>query len=451
MARTRSIFVCQECGHVSPKWVGQCPECGSWHSFAEEAAPSRGRKGVNTVEATRPVALGEVSLEQEWARCSTGITELDRALGGGMIPGGLVLLGGEPGIGKSTLILQVLRNIAESGAQVLYVSGEESAFQLKMRAERLGHIPPSLYVLAETEIEGIFASCDTLSPRLVAFDSVQTLATREISSAPGSVGQVREVAARIMQFSKERAVTSFIVGHVTKEGAIAGPRVLEHLVDTVLYFEGERSSNLRVLRAVKNRFGPTHEIGVFEMRETGLAPVENPSDIFLSGSAPGMPGSVVIPCIEGTRPILVEIQALAAHSYLAMPRRTAIGIDSSRMALLIAIMERHLGVQLYDRDVFVNVVGGLKIGETAADLAVMAALLSSVKERPVPEGTVIFGEVGLTGEVRPVGKMDLRLKEAARLGMGNALIPRMKGVGIALPEGMEIRSIDHVTGLLEFL
>ena len=450
MGRSKTVFVCQECGHVSPKWVGRCPECLSWHTLVEEQTGGDAGGWAPKGPAPEVMPLDQVTAGQEFARIPTGISELDRALGGGMVPGGLVLLGGEPGIGKSTLLLQVLANCAAAGGKVLYVSGEESASQIRMRAERLGPIPASLYVLAETSLEPILSACSELDPAVVVFDSIQTMATQELASAPGSVGQIREVTARIMQFTKERGNVSFVVGHVTKEGSIAGPRILEHLVDTVLYFEGERSSSFRIVRAVKNRFGPTHEIGVFEMRQSGLIPVDNPSELFLSSAKGGGVGSVVVPCIEGSRPLLVEIQALAAPSYLAMPRRTAIGVETSRMALLIAIMERHLGVQLYDRDVFVNVVGGLRIGETAADLAVIAALQSSLVERPVPPRTVFFGEVGLTGEVRPVGRMELRLQEAARLGMAQAVLPRHKTQFPGPPEVKGI-PIGHVRELKELV
>lgn len=348
---------------------------------------------------------------------------MDRVLGGGLVPGGMVLLSGEPGIGKSTLLLQILASLTSDRRTILYVSGEESLNQIRLRAERLGSIPETLWVAAESDFDRIVEIAEEKSPAVMAVDSVQTISCSDISSAPGSVSQVREATARLMQFAKARDIPVILVGHVTKEGTIAGPRVLEHLVDTVLYFEGDRSHTFRLLRTVKNRYGPTHEIGVFEMSGTGLMEVPNPSEIFLSQRPEPVPGSIIVPCMEGTRPILVEIQSLVSPSHLNMPRRTATGIDNNRLALLVAIMERHLAVPLYDRDIFVNVVGGMKITETAADLGIILAMLSSLNDTPLDRGTAVFGEVGLTGEVRPVSRHDMRLNEVRRLGLRRCIIP----------------------------
>ena len=412
-------FVCQECGYQSFKWLGRCPSCGKWASLVEEepASPNRSRSRASAQ------AITEISQEKEF-RLSTGLAELDQVLGGGIVPGSLVLIGGDPGIGKSTLLLQVLKNLASAGQKVLYLTGEESPQQIKLRAERLGAESPQLFVLGETDLEAALETAQELSPVLLVVDSIQTVFWPELSSAPGSVAQVRECTAKVLEFAKKRGIAVFIVGHVTKEGLLAGPRVLEHLVDTVLYFEGERGANFRILRAVKNRFGPTNEIGVFEMSSTGLIPVTNPSALFLSQLTLHEPGSVVLATLEGTRPILVEVQALVANTPLAMPRRTSVGFDPQRLAMLAAILEKRLGLTFYDRDIYLNVAGGLKLTEPGADLAVALALISSYLEKPLPSGLFVFGEVGLSGEIRAVAQQEARLKEGQRLEFEMACLPK---------------------------
>ncbi len=417
MAKRR--FVCQECGYQSPKWLGRCPSCGSWEGLVEERPRPSSRPGAKKC-AVSPIT--EIS-STEAQRLSSGLEEFDRVLGGGIVPGSLVLIGGDPGIGKSTLLLQTARNLAER-APVLYLSGEESPQQIKLRAERLGAQSDQLYVLAETDLEAALEAALSLKPALLVVDSIQTVFLPEISSAPGSVTQVRECAARLLRLAKEENIAVFLVGHVTKEGMLAGPRVLEHLVDTVLYFEGERGASYRLLRAVKNRFGSTNEIGVFEMQSRGLVPVTNPSAFFLTQGGTGEAGAVILATIEGTRPILVEVQALVAGTPLAVPRRTSVGYDHQRLSMIAAILEKRVGISFYDRDIYLNVVGGLRLTEPGADLAVAVALLSSRLEKPLPPGLFLFGEVGLTGEVRPVPQAEQRIREAARLGFKKACLPR---------------------------
>ena len=445
--------MCQSCGQTSAKWLGRCPGCGAWHTLVEEPAsvPDERRRGLLSGGQSVPSRLLDVSAGPDEARISAKMKEMDRVLGGGLVPGGLVLLAGEPGIGKSTLLLQLLCRLASDQQRVLYVSGEESLTQIRMRSERLGEVPENLWVVCESELDRIVEMVEEQCPSVLAVDSVQTVFCREISSAPGSIAQVRETTARLMQIAKLKGMPTILVGHVTKEGAIAGPRVLEHLVDTVLYFEGDRSHTFRLLRTVKNRYGPTHEIGVFEMTDAGLKEVPNPSEVFLGQRPHAVPGSVVVPCMEGTRPILVEIQALVSPSHLAIPRRTSTGIDSNRLALLIAVAERHLGMALYDRDIFINVVGGLKISEPAGELAVIIAMVSSLREVPLDLDTAVFGEVGLTGEVRAVGRAGLRLNEAARLGLKKCIIPQPGYDRLKIPNGLEIipvRKIDEAVAAI---
>ncbi|HFB83800.1 MAG TPA: DNA repair protein RadA [Thermodesulfatator sp.] len=443
MARRRGpLFRCQECGYQSPKWFGRCPACSSWGTMVEEiqekTPPSKRRP---------PEASPITSVEAErYPRLKTGIGELDQVLGGGLVPASLVLIGGDPGIGKSTLVLQAAAALAQTGEKVLYVSGEESPEQIRLRAERVGALAKDLLILSETVLEAITAAAEDLSPALLIIDSIQTIRTEEVASAPGSVAQVRECTARLLDFIKARQMSLFIIGHVTKEGAIAGPRVLEHLVDTVLYFEGEGGHPYRILRAVKNRFGSTQEIGVFEMRETGLVPVTNPSWIFVSERPAGVSGSVVTACLEGTRPLLVEIQALVGTSPWGTPRRTAIGLDPYRVSLLVAILERRAGLRLYDRDIFINVVGGIRLAETAVDLAVALALASSHLDRPLPSDLLAFGEIGLAGELRRVGRAEDRLREAQKMGFRRALVPR--GTSENLPD-MEILTADSLKEALD--
>jgi len=447
--QNKTIFVCQSCGYQTVKWVGRCPDCGQWNSMVEEVSEPVSKR-ARPSSMSRPEAINHISLAPEM-RFATGISEFDRTLGGGIVPGSLVLIGGDPGIGKSTLILQVLDRLAGKGCRALYLSGEESAQQIKLRAERLSVHSDDLYVVTGTCIEDFFEKLETLKPALVAVDSIQTFYTDAISSAPGSVGQVREVASRLMTFAKQSNIPVFLVGHVTKDGAIAGPKVLEHMVDTVLYFEGDRGHVFRILRAVKNRYGSTNEIGVFEMKDTGLAEVGNPSRLFLEERPQAVSGSVVIPCLEGTRPLLVEIQALVGPSPLGMPRRTAVGVDHNRISLFVAVLGKRLGMELGDHDIFVNVAGGLKVDEPAADLGLITAIMSSFLDRPVDRDLVMFGEVGLAGEIRGVSQPNLRIREAKKLGFSQCLLSRSNLEGSKTPEGMKLTGIESILELHEVL
>jgi DNA repair protein RadA/Sms len=414
----------------------------------ESEKPLKKSKKASTTG--RPEAIDAVSLAPK-TRLKTGLPEFDRTLGGGVVPGSLVLIGGEPGIGKSTLVLQVLDRLAQQDYRALYLSGEESPQQIKLRANRLSIRSDTLYVLAGNCIEDVFEALDSLKPDLLAVDSIQTMYTEFIPSAPGSVGQVRETASRLMTLAKQSGLPIFLIGHVTKEGAIAGPKVLEHMVDTVLYFEGESGHVYRILRSVKNRYGSTNEIGVFEMKDTGLEEVGNPSRIFLEERPQSAPGSVVIPCLEGTRPLLVEIQALVGPSPLGMPRRTSVGVDPHRISLLVAVLGKRRGMELGDHDIFVNVAGGLKVDEPAADLGIVAAMMSSFLDRPVDRNLVVFGEVGLAGEVRGVSQPDMRIREAKKLGFSRCLLSRSNKDGSTPPEGMKLWGIESIYELRELL
>jgi len=449
MAKIRGRFVCQECGYQSPKWLGRCPACGEWNTLIEEKPRGAGREHPQG-QKPEPLPLTELAATPA-PRLSTGLNELDQVLGGGLVPGALILLGGDPGIGKSTLLLQVMLNLSLSGKKVLYLSGEESVEQIKLRAARLKVRSENLFLLSETNLELALAAVEDLRPEVLVVDSVQTVYLPEITSAPGSVAQVRECAGRLLQVAKGEGVAVFLVGHVTKEGALAGPRVLEHLVDTVLYFEGDRGANFRILRAVKNRFGSTNEIGVFEMTSLGLKPVANPSEIFLSQATTGAPGSVIVATIEGTRPVLVEVQALVTNTPLAMPRRTSVGFDPQRLAMLAAILEKRVGLPFYDRDIYLNVVGGLKLAEPGVDLAVILALASSHLDRPLPPQTVVFGEVGLTGEIRPVSQAALRLKEAAKLGFHKAYLPKGNLEGLQNNGPIQLLAVTNLQEMLEMV
>jgi len=423
-------FVCQACGHQSSKWMGRCPQCSQWNTLVEEKKVEAGRdkngllgSGIGG-EGESPQPIDHVEMS-ETDRISTGIGEFDRMLGGGVVAGSVILIGGDPGIGKSTLLLQALNGLASEECRVLYISGEESVRQIKMRAQRLSTLSPHLFVMAENSLEKILKETVTLKPKMLVIDSIQTIYTSELQSAPGSIGQVRESSARLAILSKSKEISTCIIGHVTKEGAIAGPRVLEHMVDTVLYFEGDRGHPYRILRTVKNRFGSSNEIGVFEMNEEGLSEVFNPSELFLSQRSMNVSGSVIVPSMEGTRPILVEIQALVSHTNLAVPRRTSIGVDHQRVSLLAAVLERQLNVPLYNRDIFLNVAGGVKVEEPAIDLGIVAAIASSALNKSMDTKTVFIGEVGLTGEVRGISQLEIRLKEASKLGFKNALVPEV--------------------------
>lgn len=410
--------------------------------------PERKEKSPSAMSQAQ--TINAISLAPEM-RLKTGIVEFDRTLGGGVVPGSLVLIGGDPGIGKSTLILQVLDRVSHQAYRALYLSGEESPQQIKLRSERLSVHSENLYIMTGTCIEDFFDNLAPLNPDLVAVDSIQTFYTNDIASAPGSVGQVREVAARLMSFAKQSGIPVFLIGHVTKEGAIAGPKVLEHLVDTVLYFEGDRGHVFRILRSVKNRFGSTNEIGVFEMKDTGLKEVGNPSRIFLEERPQNVPGSVVIPCLEGTRPVLVEIQALVGPSPLGMPRRTAIGVDHNRISLLVAVLGKRMGMELGDQDIFVNVAGGLKVEEPAADLGIVSAMMSSFLDKPVDRNLVVFGEVGLAGEIRGVSQPDLRIREAKKLGFSRCLLSVSNLEGSSPPEDMNLVGVESIQEIYELL
>ena len=457
-SRTKTVYACAECGHMSPKWLGQCPSCRQWNTLQEEVATPEPRTGLaprgwGTSGSAKPIPLREVEGQEELRR-RTGIAELDRVLGGGVVPGSLVLLGGDPGIGKSTLLLAALDRLARATPDrpLLYVSGEESARQVKLRADRLKVSAPNLSVLAETDAGKILHAADAMKPAAVAIDSIQTQYLPELQSAPGTVTQIREVTARLMAYAKTTETPVFLVGHVTKDGSIAGPRVLEHMVDTVLYFEGGGAHPYRVLRAHKNRFGSASEIGVFEMKAGGLAEVPNPSALFLAERPEGASGSAVTAVLNGTRTILCEIQALVADAgYGGTPRRTALGIDGARVAMLAAVLKKKLDLEIAANDIFVNVAGGLSIDDPAADLACAAALASSFRNRPVPARTLLLGEIGLAGEVRAVSQPEIRLAEAARLGFDRALVPAANARHCEVPKGLAIEGVENVAEALERL
>ncbi len=447
MAKDKTLFSCSDCGGTSPKWLGKCPHCGAWNTLVESvvsdssASKNRYSERAGLAPASAVMALSAIEA-QDMQRTPTGQDELDRVLGGGMVEGGVVLIGGDPGIGKSTLLLQALDGLQRSGQHTLYVTGEESGAQVALRARRLGLDHSQVNVLAETQLEKIIATLQAQSPQVAVIDSIQTVYSDQLTSAPGSVAQVRECAAHLTRLAKSSGTTVVLVGHVTKEGALAGPRVLEHMVDTVLYFEGDTHSSYRLVRAIKNRFGAVNEIGVFAMTEKGLKGVSNPSAIFLSQHSEPVPGSCVMVTLEGTRPLLVEIQALV-DSGGPSPRRLSVGLDRDRLAMLLAVLHRHAGVACMDQDVFVNAVGGVRISEPAADLAVMLAIQSSLRGKPLPRGFLAFGEVGLAGEVRPAPRGQERLKEAAKLGFSVALIPKANAPKKSI-EGMTIHAVERV-------
>ena len=455
--KTATVFFCQNCGYESTKWLGQCPGCREWNTFVEETIDKTVLKNTGTGsrrerrEASEPCVLSEIAIREE-NKTLTGIKELDRVLGGGIVQGSLTLVGGDPGIGKSTLLLQVCHNLSEAGHKVLYISGEESKVQIKMRADRLGTFSEHMLLLCETNLDIIGEVIRRSKPEDVIIDSIQTMYNENITSAPGSVSQVREATGVLMQIAKGLGISIFIVGHVTKEGVVAGPRVLEHMVDTVLYFEGDRHAAYRILRGVKNRFGSTNEIGVFEMCNEGLREVENPSEYMLSGKPEGASGSVVACSMEGTRPILLEIQALVCHSNFGMPRRTAAGTDYNRVNLLMAVLEKRIGYHLGNYDAYVNIAGGIKINEPAIDLGIVMAIVSSYKNRPFDERTIVFGEVGLSGEVRAVNMPEQRVAEAKKLGFETCIVPEVSLDSVKSIGGIKIigvKSINEAIGLIE--
>src|SRR4030042_7165788 len=450
MSKIKTFYQCQSCGCASPKWIGKCPDCGSWNSFVEEKTVPQSRNTPSLQAYGKPEAVYLHSIEGTDAdRTSTGIKEFDRVLGGGVVAGSVILVGGDPGIGKSTLLLQAFSGLSKNSGKLLYVSGEESPQQIKMRADRLSVNSDSIILLPETSLEGILDSAAKISPYAMVVDSIQTMYTQELMSAPGSVGQVRECAAKLMLFAKRSQVPVFIVGHVTKEGTIAGPRVLEHIVDTVLYFEGDRGHSYRILRTIKNGFGSTNEIGIFEMSDSGLREVDNPSELFLSERPQNVSGSTVVASLEGTRPLMVEIQALVSQTNFGMPRRTSIGVDFNRVNLLIAVLEKRAGMHLGGMDVFINVVGGLKIVEPAVDLGIISAIASSLKDISIKPDTFVFGEIGLSGEVRAVAQAEARLKEAAKIGFKRAVIPAGNALKTTNKEGLQVIGIRDVEEFLE--
>ena len=442
--KTSTVFFCQSCGYESPKWMGQCPGCREWNTFVEETVEKKSTAKVHERRAAGgPVCLSSIETKDE-ERVTTRMQELDRVLGGGIVPGSLVLVGGDPGIGKSTLLLQVCQKLADDGHEVLYISGEESLKQIKLRAERIGQFSDKLRLFCETNLELIGDTIRSSKPEVVIIDSIQTMYNEDVSSAPGSVSQVRESTSVLMQLAKGLGISIFIVGHVTKEGTVAGPRVLEHMVDTVLYFEGDRHASYRILRAVKNRFGSTNEIGVFEMREMGLTEVENPSQFMLNGRPEEASGSIVACSMEGTRPILLEIQALVARSQLAMPRRTAAGMDYNRVSLLLAVLEKRLNLHLSGSDVYVNIAGGIRINEPAIDLGVVLAIVSSSRDRAIDEKVLAFGEVGLSGEVRAVSQAAQRVQEAKKLGFTTVILPEVCREQIGEVKGVRLIGVRSV-------
>ncbi|PEC48348.1 DNA repair protein RadA [Bacillus sp. AFS096315] len=453
--KNKTKFVCQSCGYESVKWIGKCPACNEWNTmveFIEQPASSR-RLTFNTnatVEGTKPISIMEVEIGTE-TRIETSFDEFNRVLGGGIVLGSLVLIGGDPGIGKSTMLLQVSSQLAKKDHKVLYVSGEESQKQIKLRAERLGVATQNLYVLSETDLSHIARYMDEMAPDLVVIDSIQTIYLQEVTSAPGSVSQVRECTSELMKFAKTKGIPIFIVGHVTKEGSIAGPRLLEHMVDAVLYFEGERHHTYRILRAVKNRFGSTNETGIFEMKELGLVEVLNPSEIFLEERPFGVAGSTVVASMEGTRPVLVELQALVSPTSFGNARRMATGIDHNRVSLIMAVLEKRMGLLLQNQDAYLKVAGGLKLDEPAVDLAVAVSIASSFQDKPTNPTDVVIGEIGLTGEVRRVSRIEQRVQEAAKLGFKRAIIPSKNIGGWSFPEGMEIIGINTVHEGLKYV
>ena len=445
-----NVFFCQECGYESSKWVGQCPACKAWNTMVEEIVDKKSSVTHRQITEVQVAKLNDVQSSSE-KRMDTHIEELNRVLGGGIVPGSLVLVGGDPGIGKSTLLLQTCKSLSDQKIAVLYISGEESLQQIKMRADRIGIFSDEMTLLCETNLDLIQGVIEERKPQVVVIDSIQTMFRENVNSAPGSVSQVREATSVLMRLAKEQGIAIFVVGHVTKEGTVAGPRVLEHMVDTVLYFEGDRYASYRILRAVKNRFGSTNEIGVFEMCQSGLREVPNPSEYMLDGKPKNASGSIVVCTMEGTRPLLVEIQALVCHSAFGMPRRTAAGVDYNRVNLLMAVLEKNVGVRLADQDAYINIAGGMKVSEPATDLGLVLAIISSFRNRPIAEDMICFGEVGLSGEVRSVNMVEQRIAEAHKLGFKQCILPEVCMKNIQKPDGMLLKGVENVREALEIL
>ena len=445
-----NVFFCQECGYESSKWVGQCPACKAWNTMVEEIVDKKSSVTHRQITEVQVAKLNDVQSSSE-KRMDTHIEELNRVLGGGIGPGSLVLVGGDPGIGKSTLLLQTCKSLSDQKIAVLYISGEESLQQIKMRADRIGIFSDEMTLLCETNLDLIQGVIEERKPQVVVIDSIQTMFRENVNSAPGSVSQVREATSVLMRLAKEQGIAIFVVGHVTKEGTVAGPRVLEHMVDTVLYFEGDRYASYRILRAVKNRFGSTNEIGVFEMCQSGLREVPNPSEYMLDGKPKNASGSIVVCTMEGTRPLLVEIQALVCHSAFGMPRRTAAGVDYNRVNLLMAVLEKNVGVRLADQDAYINIAGGMKVSEPATDLGLVLAIISSFRNRPIAEDMICFGEVGLSGEVRSVNMVEQRIAEAHKLGFKQCILPKVCMKNIQKPDGMLLKGVENVREALEIL
>ncbi|WP_126424750.1 DNA repair protein RadA [Brevibacillus marinus] len=445
MAKYKTKYACQECGYESPKWMGKCPGCGLWNTMVEELVQQSSLAGPKSTSPARRTAqpITEVKSEDE-PRFDTNMNELNRVLGGGLVPGSLILVGGDPGIGKSTLLLQTSFALAGQGHKVLYVSGEESAKQIKLRAERLAMQSPQLFVVSETDLTLIEEQIEQVDPAVLIVDSIQTVFHPAVASAAGSVAQVRETTAQLMRIAKGKGIATFIVGHVTKEGAIAGPRMLEHMVDAVLYFEGERHNTFRILRAVKNRFGSTNEMGIFEMKDRGLEEVSNPSEIFLAERPIGVAGSTVVASMEGTRPVLVELQALVSPSSFVTPRRMATGVDHQRVSMIMAVLEKRVGLMLQNQDAYVNVAGGVRLDEPAVDLAIAVSIASSFREQATHPQDVVIGEVGLTGEVRGVSRIEQRIREAQKLGFTRVIIPKKNVRGLDVPPGIEIVGVSNI-------
>lgn len=453
MAKVKTIFSCQSCGYQSFKWLGKCPECEGWNTLVEEviSPPDTPYASLELpYEKSSPQTLNQIELTQE-ERLLTTIGEFDRVLGGGIVPGSVILIGGDPGIGKSTLLLQALNKLSANGKKVLYVSGEESIRQTKMRAERLGVSSFNLFVHAENSLETIIKGIMDVKPMAVVIDSIQTIFMADLQSAPGTVSQVRESSGRLIYLAKKTGTSIFLVGHVTKEGAIAGPRVLEHMVDTVLYFEGDRGHPYRILRSVKNRFGSTNEIGVFEMKDSGLEEILSPSEFFLAERPLNVSGSVVIACIEGSRPLLIELQALVSYTNFGVPRRTSLGVDYNRVSLLVAVLEKKADLSFLNQDIFVNVAGGIRVDEPAVDLGIIMALASSFRNRPLDHRMVVFGEVGLTGEVRAISQAERRVKEASKMGFSRCLMPKNNVNQLSSDSNLECIGVDSIEKALDFL